>query len=105
MKNRVIVNVKGKNISNFINKLARNKIDLYKIKYINNKEVNITIKDTDYKFLEENKSIYELTILAYKGLPKIKKMIKNNIFLMIFILLGLSILLLLTNIIFKVEYK
>lgn len=103
MKNRIIVNVKGKNVFNFINKLSKNKIDLYNIKYINSKEANITIKDTDYKFLEENKSIYELNILSYNGIPKIKKVIKNNTFLIGFTIMGFSILLLLANIIFKVE--
>lgn len=103
MKNRLIINVKGKNINNFINKLSKNKIELYKIKYINNNEANITIKEKDYKYIEKNKTIYEINILNYKGIPKLKNTIKNNIFLIIFILFGLSILLLLTNTIFKVE--
>lgn len=103
MKNLVIVNIKGKNVNNFINKLAKNKINLYNIKYINKDEIIITIKIEDYTLLEKNKSIYNISVVNYKGFIKLKTIAKKNIFLIVSLMIGLSILIFLSNIIFKVE--
>lgn len=103
MKNRVIVNIKGKNVDGFINRLSKNKIQLYKIKHINHNEINITINYQDYKTIKQNKTIYEINIVEYKGYTKIKKIIKKNIYFVISILIGITLLFLLTNIIFDIE--
>lgn len=103
MKNRIIVNVKGKRIDNFLNKLVRNKIELHNIRHISDKEIIITISEHDYDFLLNHKSIYEIQVVGYRGLPKIKHFLKKNSIFLVAILFGFSILLFLTNIIFEVE--
>ena len=41
MKNLMILKIKGKNVKSFINKLSKNKINLYNIEYLNKDEINI----------------------------------------------------------------
>ena len=72
MKNLMILKIKGKNVKSFINKLSKNKINLYNIEYLNKDEINITIDVNDYQLLKQNKSTYEITIINYKGFNKIK---------------------------------
>lgn len=66
----MILKIKGKNVKSFINKLSKNKINLYNIEYLNKDEINITIDVNDYQLLKQNKSTYEITIINYKGLTK-----------------------------------
>ena len=66
MKNLMILKIKGKNVKSFINKLSKNKINLYNIEYLNKDEINITIDVNDYQLLKQNKSTYEITIINYK---------------------------------------
>ena len=40
-KNRITINVKGKNIERFLKKLVREKIELYKIDVIHYNEINV----------------------------------------------------------------
>lgn len=99
----IIVKIKGKNINNFINKLSKNNIEVYNIDYISYKEVNIMIKKSDYELLEKIKTIYEIGIIGYKGMPKYKQILKKNTILIISFFASLLMLLFLTNIIFDVE--
>ena len=99
----IVINIKGKNIDNYINRLSKNKIQLYKIKKINQNETNITINEKDLKYILENKSIYEINIINYKGISKIKNTLKNNIINIFILLFGFLFLLVLTNTIFEVE--
>ena len=71
----MILKIKGKNVKSFINKLSKNKINLYNIEYLNKDEINITIDVNDYQLLKQNKSTYEITIINYKGFNKIKNKI------------------------------
>ena len=103
MKNLMILKIKGKNVKSFINKLSKNKINLYNIEYLNKDEINITIDVNDYQLLKQNKSTYEITIINYKGFNKIKNKIEKNFILITFILIGLALIITLSNIIFKVE--
>ena len=103
MKNLMILKIKGKNVKSFINKLSKNKINLYNIEYLNKDEINITIDVNDCQLLKQNKSTYEITIINYKGFNKIKNKIEKNFILITFILIGLALIITLSNIIFKVE--
>jgi len=79
------------------------KIELLDIKIINHKELIVLNYKKDYEKLLELKSIYEIDVIGYKGILKVKKIITINKVLISFIFLGLAILILLSNIIFKVE--
>lgn len=103
MKNLIILKISGKNIKNFINKLSKNKINVYNIKYINKDEIIITIDTLNYQLLLQNKSIYKIDIINYKGITKIKKTLKKNILLTISLFLSLFTIIFLSNIIFEVN--
>ncbi len=66
-------------------------------------EVIITILYDDYEKLLNNKTIYEVEIISYLGLIKIKKVIKAYKYILIFILSSFLIIYLLSNLIFRVD--
>lgn len=103
LKSKIKVKITGRKVEYFLKKLMSSKIELLDIKIINHKELIVLIYKKDYEKLLELKSIYEIDVIGYKGMLKIKKIIDINKVLISFIFLGLAILILLSNIIFKVE--
>ena len=103
LSSKVLLNIKGNNIDNFIKRLNNNKIELLDIKNINYKETNILIKKEDLDKVLKIKSIYKIKVLDYKGVEKTKINILNNKYIILFILLFLIILYILSNIVFRVD--
>lgn len=103
LKSKIRVKVTGRKVEYFLKRLMSYKIELLDIKVINRKEVILLIYKRDYERLEQLKSIYELEIVNYEGILKLKQIININKFIIFFSLLGLAILIFLSNIIFKVE--
>lgn len=102
-KSSIVLNIKGKNINRFINKLIRQNIEILNIKNISYKEVEIRIYKCDLEKVQKIKTVYELQEIDSCGLIKIKRILNKNKILLLFIFLGFCLLLLLTNIIFNVE--
>lgn len=102
-KSKIALSVKGKNINRFIKKLTTKKINILSLKQINRNEVKIIIYKEDYEEVQKIKSIYEVLEEDTFGYIKIKKLIKINTHLIICLLIGLTVFLLLTNIIFDIE--
>ncbi len=102
-KNRITINVKGKNIERFLKKLVREKIELYKIDVIHYNEINIKVNYIDLEKIVKLKTIYDVEIVEYYGLLKLKNLIRKNRLLILSIILGICLLFFLSNIIFKVE--
>lgn len=102
-KNRITINVKGKNIERFLKKLVREKIELYKIYVIHYNEINIKVNYIDLEKIVKLKTIYDVEIVEYYGLLKLKNLIRKNRLLILSIILGICLLFFLSNIIFKVE--
>ena len=102
-KSSIKLNIKGKNINRFINKLISQKIEILDIKNISYKEVEITIYKKDLEKIEKVKTIYEVEERGSYGLLRIKKILNKNKILLFFIIIGFSFLILLTNIIFDIE--
>ena len=103
LKSKIKVKITGRKVEYFLKKLMSSKIELLDIKLINHKELIVLIYKKDYEKLLEIKSIYEIEILGYRGMLKIKKIIDINKVLISFIFLGLALLILLSNTIFEVE--
>lgn len=101
--NTLILNIQGKNIDNFIYKLHINKIEILNIKHINRKEINIEIYDRDYDDVLNIKGMYEISIVKYKGIKKIRNIISYYKLFIIALIIGIMLFLLLTNIIYDVE--
>ena len=93
----------GKNIYNFIYRLHKLNINLYKIDYKNINEVGITIDEKDYNKVIENKTIYEIEIISYLGLIKLRKIISVYKYILIFIVTSFLIIYFLSNLIFRVD--
>lgn len=97
------VRITGRNINNFIKKLIKYKIKIIKLKYISYKEIIVVINYDDYLKLLKHKSIYEIEAVDDMGRLKIEDNLKKNRILFIMIILGLGLLLLLSNVIFDIE--
>ena len=102
-KSKIILRITGKNTERFIRKLSSNNIELLNIKYPKRNTLDITIYKDDYAKVIKLKSIYEIDIVDVSGLIKIKNIFKINRILILFLIVGISLLLLLTNTIFKIE--
>ena len=102
-RSSIKLNIKGKNINRFLNRLIKQNIEILDIKNISYKEVEIKIYKKDLEKIEKIKTIYELEEVNSYGLIKIKKIISKNKILILFALLGFILLLFLTNIIFDIE--
>lgn len=102
-QNTIKIHVTGKNIERFIKRLYTQKIDLIKIEYLNYKEVVIKINKNDYDKILNIKTIYEIEIIELCGINKIIYLLKENLHLIISILVSFSILIFLSNIVFKID--
>ena len=103
LRSSIVLNIKGKNVNRFINKLVKQNIDILNIKYINYKEIEIRVFKSDLEKIEKIKSIYELNEVNSYGLIKIRKILIKNKILLFFMFIGFLFILLLTNVIFDVE--
>ena len=101
--NTLIINIKGKNPENYIYRMHSKGVEFLSIKYVNRLEVIATIYSKDYQVFIDNKGIYEITIVRYKGINKMKQIIKKNKYLMLSITIGVILLIFLTNIIYDID--
>ena len=103
LSSKVLLNIKGKNIDNFIKRLNRNNIEILNINYISYNEINISVKKEDYNKIIDLKTIYEINIIDYEGIEKVKKNTLKNKYIIIFVLFFLIVLYILSNIIFSIN--
>ena len=103
MNNYLYLKIDGNNIDRFLLKCNKNNIDIFNIKDKSYKSVIILINEKDYKKILKIKSIYKVKIIDVKGINKYIKLIKKyNVFIISFII-GIILLIFLSNIIFEVE--
>ena len=101
--NIVKIKVEGKNINNYIKRLIKRKINIIKLIPISYKEAHIILKYKDYRELTKYKSIYKISIINTYGKLKIRKIVKKNQILIVSLLIGISIIITLSNIIFSID--
>ncbi len=102
-ENKIVVRIEGKNINRFIKRLISHKITLFDLKYINRNKVDIKVRASDYPKIEELKTIYDILIIDTEGFIKIKKVLKLNSVLIFTFIMGIILLIFLSNIIFNIE--
>lgn len=103
MNSYLYLKIDGLNINRFLLKCNKNNINIIKIKYISYKSIIILIKKDDYKKLNKIRGIYKTKIINKKGNVLLKeKVIEYKVFLLSCII-GLLLLILLSNIIFDIE--
>lgn len=99
----ISIKITGKNVYNFINKIIKNKINIYNLDIINRKEAIVKIKYKDYLKLKKMHTIYHFSIYSYHGKLKIRNYIKKNYIFYTAIILGLILLFILSKMIFSIE--
>ena len=102
-KNRVKINVKGRNVNRFIRRLIKNNIEILSLNYISKGEANIIIYEKDLEVIEKIKSIYELSVISVYGFLKLKKIIMFNMHIIVLCVVGFALFKMLTSMIFSIE--
>ena len=102
-KSKIKINIKGRKIERFIKRLADNKINIYNMEMINRNEANIVILKSDYLKVLNIKSIYEFNIVDGSGMIKIRKTLKLNSLILVFLVIGIIVLQILSRMIFSIE--
>ncbi|MGN1312077.1 MAG: sporulation protein YqfD [Bacilli bacterium] len=97
------IKITGRNINNFLKRIIRNNINIIKVIPISYKEMDLIIDYKDLDKIEKLKTIYNIKIIRYYGKLRILKRIKKNIFILSFLLIGLFLIYILSNVIFSVE--
>ena len=96
------IKVTGRNVNNYLKKLIKKQIPLIKVLPISYKEVHIILKYEDYLKIAKEQTIYDIDTIGKYGKLKIKDKITKNLYLLIFLVLGIFFLYFLSNIIFNV---
>lgn len=97
------IRVSGRNVNTFISRLIRSKINLIRVIPKSYKEVYIIINYNDLKKVNKIKSIYDVDVIDYYGKLKYIKLIKKNVFILSFLILGIFIIYFCSNVIFDVQ--
>ena len=102
MNSYLYVCVNG-NINRFLLKCNKNNINILKITYNSYKSAIILINEKDYKKVLKLKGICKVRIVNTIGLKRYKNKIKEYRIFIICFILGISLLIMLSNIIFEIE--
>lgn len=103
IESSVRVKITGKNVNNYLKRLIANKIDLIDLKYNSHNEAVVTIKYSDYLKLKTVRSIYDVKVTNTYGKLRIRNKMKRSYILLSSIILGIALIILLSNIIFSIE--
>lgn len=97
------IKVEGKNIDNYIRRLIKRKINIKKLIPISYKEVHLIITSKEYDKLIKYKTTYKISIIDTYGKLKIKNIIKKNIILITSFLIGLALIITLSQMVFSID--
>lgn len=103
IESSVRVKITGKNVNNYLKRLIANKIDLIDLKYNSHNEAVVTIKYSDYLKLKTARSSYDVKVTNTYGKLRIRNKMKRSYILLSSIILGIALIILLSNIIFSIE--
>lgn len=97
------IKVSGRNVNNFIKKLIKNDIYIVKVIPVSYNEVYLIVDYNDLDRIYKIRTIYNIEIIDYYGKLKILKLLKKNIYLFSFLILGILLITILSNVIFSIE--
>lgn len=103
IESSVRVKITGKNVNNYLKRLIANKIDLIDLKYNSHNEAVVTIKYSDYLKLKTVRSSYDVKVTNTYGKLRIRNKMKRSYILLSSIILGIALIIFLSNIIFSIE--
>lgn len=97
------IKIEGRNVDNFLRRLINNKVNIEKVIPKSYSTMYIIIDYNELDKVLRLKTIYNIKIIKYYGKLRLLKYIKKNIFVLIFLLVGLLMIYTLSNIIFSIE--
>ena len=97
------IKVTGRNVNNFIKRIIKYKINIVKVIPISCKEVDLIIDYNNLEEINKIKSIYDIEIIRYYGKLNILRLLKKNIYIISFLILGIGIIYFLSNMIFSID--
>lgn len=97
------IKVTGSNVQNYLKRLIKRGILIIKVIPISAREMHLILKYTEYEKLVSYKSVYEISILKFMGNLRMREVIKDNFWLLSFLVLGVCLIAFLSRIIFEVE--
>ena len=99
----VKIRVSGRNINLFIKRLIKNNINVIRVIPVSYKEVLLIVDYNDIEKINRIKSIYKVDIVRYYGKLRLLRFIKKNIFIISFLIIGIIMIYVLSNIISLVD--
>ena len=103
MESMVKVKISGSNINNYLKRVIKKKIHIIRLIPVSYKEIHVILKYSEYKKLLNLKSIYEVELIENLGRKKVEEVLKNNSLLLIFMILGLILIIFLSNVVFSID--
>lgn len=103
LSSNVMIRVRGRNVNLFIKRLIKNKINIIRVIPKSYKEVLLIVSYSDIDRIKRIKSIYSIDIIRYYGTLRIYNYIKKNIFIISFLIIGIIIIYILSNVIFSID--
>ena len=103
MNSYLYIKVEGRNISKFLLKCNKNNINILIVKYLSYKSCVILINKEDYPKIKKIKGVNKISVVGTKGLIKYKNLFNKYKYLVFSFIVGLFLLIFLSNIIFNVE--
>lgn len=97
------IKIEGRNVDNFLRRLINNKVNIEKVIPKSYNTMYIIIDYNELDKVLRLKTIYNIKIIKYYGKLRLLKYIKKNIFVLIFLLVGLLMIYTLSNIVFSIE--
>ena len=103
MNNYILVKIVGKNVNNYLKWLLKNKINIIHLDIIKHNELNLIVDYKDYKLLKKYSKTYKVIILKKYGKLRLFDIIKNNIVIILSLMVSIIFLYLLSHMIFSVD--
>lgn len=100
--NYYTISIEGKNPRRFLLKIINNHINCSNIIY-ERKRIVLNVSYEDYEKVKELNTIYELNIIKTRGKKRLEQLFKQYLIFLIFMVFGLILIFILSNIIFKIE--
>ena len=101
--NYILVKIEGKNVSNYLRWLFKNKISIINIVLIKHNELKIIIDYKNYHLLNKYSKTYKITILKKYGKLRLLDTIKNNRIIIICLIFAIFFICFLSHIIFSID--
>lgn len=103
LKNTIKINIEGVNLKRLIKNLYKNNIEIYELKEISHKEIEIIIKSNKLKRAKEYLSDYKYSIKNYYGLSFLKKFSLSHLGIIFGLVLFIVINILSANILTNIQ--